>query len=130
MPKKKIEVTLNEEQVKHLSEMLFDYTYWVRDYYTKLAKVIAQWETILKTNNDKNKTIDLIEEIKFIKEQAEKVDIGRLRCDSILLKCREALGITTDLDEDINARRAREKQARNTTNEPDAEVSEGSEVLH
>jgi hypothetical protein len=42
MPKKKIEVTLNEDQVKHLNEMLFDYTYWMRDYYGKLATTIAQ----------------------------------------------------------------------------------------
>ena len=92
--------------------------------------MIAHWEAMLKSINDKDKTIDLIADIKDIKEQAEKLDIGRLRCDAILLKCREALGITTDLDEDINARRAREKQARNTANEPDAEVSESSEVLH
>jgi hypothetical protein len=84
---------------------------------------------MLKESSDKAKTIDLIKDIDFVKEQAEKLDIGRLRCDAILLKCRDALGIKTDLDEDIEARRAREKQNGSPADKSDAEVSESVEVL-
>jgi len=129
MAEKKIEVVLNWEQVSHLNDMLFDYTYWMRGYYEDLLRVIAAWKKMLKESSDKDKTVDLIKDLDDMQESAEKLDIGRLRCDAILLKCRDALGIKTDLDEDIKARRDREAQARNTAKQPATEVSESTEVL-
>ncbi len=123
------EVTITWDLVTYLNDILFDYTYWMREHYRKYAGIVAEWETILakEENEDAKKTIK--EHLNDLRTAAEHLDIWRLRCDQILLLCRDALDIKTDLDEDIEARRVREEQARNRANQQDATVSEDSEVL-
>lgn len=123
------EVTISWDLVTYLNEILFDYTFWMREHYRHYTTILGQWRVLSEQEQDEEKKKNIDEELEFLKTAAEKLDIWRLRCDQILLLCRDALDIKTDLDEDIEARRVREEQARNRANEQDAAVSEDSEVL-
>ena len=104
MPKKKTaekQLTLNEEELLILNEVLADYKGFIEYTYKNNLMIIAQGEQMLKTSSDKDKTIDLIKAIDQYKEQAKMLDIARLRADGVHLKVKDVLGIKDMPDEII-----------------------------
>ena len=129
MPKKATKkLTINEEELKILNEVLADYKGFIEYTYKNNLMIVAQGEQMLKTSSDKDKTIDLIKAIDQYKEQAKMLDIARLRADSVHLKVKDALGIKEN-DEVIEPSGAGEVQDDTSTDQSDAEVSESVEVL-
>ena len=130
MPKKAAKkLTINEEELNILNEVLADYKGFIEYTYKNNVAIIAQGEQMLKTSSDKDKTIDLIKAIDQYKEQAKMLDIARLRADSVHLKVKDALGIKDLPDEIIEPSGAGEIQDDTSADKPDAEVSESVEVL-
>lgn len=121
-------LTLNDEDVKILHEVLQDYKGFVEYTYKNNLMIIAQGEQMLKTSNDKDKTIELIKAIDKYKEQSSMLDVARLRADSVHIKVKDFLGIK-DEDETTSDEWAGELQDGDTADKSDAEVSEGAEVL-
>lgn len=122
-------LTINEEELKILDEVLTDYKGFVEFTYKNNVAIITQGEQMLKTSSDKDKTIELIKGIDKYKEQAKYLDIARLRADGVHLKVKDALGIKDEPDEIINPDWDGAEQDDTPANEPDAEVSESVEVL-
>lgn len=122
-------LTINEEELKILDEVLTDYKGFVEFTYKNNVTIIAQGEQMLKTSSDKDKTIELIKGIDKYKEQAKYLDIARLRADWVHLKVKEALGIKDEPDEIINPDWDGAKQDDTPADKSDAEVSESVEVL-
>lgn len=122
-------LTVNEEDLKILNDVLTDYKGFVEYTYKTNVTIIAQGEQMLKTSSDKDKTIDLIKAIDQYKEQAKMLDVARLRADSVHLKVKDALGIKDMPDEIIEPTGAGEEQNDTAAYKPDAEVSESVEVL-
>ena len=130
MPKKKAKtLTVNEEELNILNEVLSDYKGFIEYTYKNNVAIIAQGEQMLKTSSDKDKTIDLIKAIDQYKEQAKYLDIARLRADSVHIKVKDALGIKDMPDEIIEPTGVGEEQNGDTTDKSGAEVSESVEVL-
>ena len=98
--------------------------------YKHNVAIIAQWEKMLKESNDKQKTLDLVKMLEQYKEQSKILDIARLRADGIHLKVKDVLGIKDDTNETVITEWTWELQDGSASDKPDAEVSEGSEVLH
>lgn len=122
-------LTINEEDLKILNEVLTDYKGFVEYTYKTNVAIIAQGEQMLKTSSDKDKTIDLIKAIDQYKEQSSMLDIARLRADSVHNKVKEALGINNLPDEVIEPDGAWAEQDDTSANEQSAEVSESVKVL-
>lgn len=134
MPKKKTEVTEKEltlrgEELEIMNEVLADYKGFIEYTYKNNLMIIAQGEQMLKTSNDKAKTIELCKWLDKYKEQAKMLDIARLRADGIHLKVKDVLGIK-DEDGTTNSTGTWGEEDGDTANEPTPEVSESSEVLH
>lgn len=130
MPKKKAKtLTVNEEELNILNEVLADYKGFIEYTYKNNVAIIAQGEQMLKTSSDKDKTIDLIKAIDQYKEQAKYLDVARLRADSVHIKVKDALGIKDMPDEIIEPAGAGEEQNGDTADKSGAEVSESVEVL-
>lgn len=132
MAKKKIEektLTLSWEELDILNEVLADYKGFIEYTYKNNLMIIAQGEQMLKTSGDKDKTIELVKWLEKYKEQAKMLDIARLRADGIHLKVKDVLGIK-DEDEEIKSDGVGWEEVSDTSEQPDAEVSESSEVLH
>ena len=129
MAKKTIKLTINEEDLNILNEVLSDYKGFIEYTYKNNLMIIAQGEHMLKTSSDKDKTVDLIKAIDQYKEQSKMLDVARLRADSVHLKVKEALGIKDEPDEIIEPTGDWEGENDTPANEPDAEVSESTEVL-
>lgn len=129
MAKKAIKLTINEEDLNILNEVLADYKGFIEYTYKNNLMIIAQGEHMLKTSSDKDKTVDLIKAIDQYKEQSKMLDVARLRADSVHLKVKEALGIKDLPDEIIEPTGDGEGKDDTPANEPDAEVSESTEVL-
>ena len=130
MPKKKAKtLTVNEEELNILNEVLADYKGFIEYTYKNNVAIIAQGEQMLKTSSDKDKTIDLIKAIDQYKEQAKYLDIARLRADSVHIKVKDALGIKDMPDEIIEPTGVGEEQNGDTADKSGAEVSESVEVL-
>ena len=127
--KKQKKLTINEEDLNILNEVLTDYKGFVEYTYKNNIMIIAQWEKMLKESNDKSKTIDLCKAIDQYKEQTKVLDIARLRADSVHIKVKDALGIKEEPDEIIEPVWAGEKQDDTPADEQNAEVSESVEVL-
>ena len=134
MPKKKTtttdELTLNKDELHILDEVLTDYKGMVEYTYKHNVAIIAQGEKMLKESTDKQKTLDLVKMLEQYKEQSKILDIARLRADGIHLKVKNSLGIKEEVDETTNTEWAGTEQDGNPADEPNAEVSENSEVLH
>ena len=122
-------LTINEEELKILNEVLADYKGFIEYTYKNNVAIVAQGEQMLKTSSDKDKTIDLIKAIDQYKEQAKMLDIARLRADSVHIKVKDALGIKDEPDEVIEPTGAGEVQDGTPTDKSDAEVSESVEIL-
>lgn len=132
MPKKKTaekQLTLNEEELLILNEVLADYKGFIEYTYKNNLMIIAQGEQMLKTSSDKDKTIDLIKAIDQYKEQAKMLDIARLRADGVHLKVKDVLGIKDMPDEIIEPDGTWAEQVSPAADEQNAEVSESVEVL-
>lgn len=127
--KKAIKLTINEEDLNILNEVLADYKGFIEYTYKNNLMIIAQGEHMLKTSSDKDKTVDLIKAIDQYKEQSKMLDVARLRADSVHLKVKEALGIKDLPDEIIEPTGDGEGKDDTPANKPDAEVSESTEVL-
>lgn len=134
MPKKKVEqaekLTLNKDELHILDEVLTDYKGMVEYTYKHNVAIIAQGERMLKESTDKQKTLDLVKMLEEYKEQSKVLDIARLRADWLHLKVKESLGIKDEGDESTKSDGTRTEQDGSASDESDAEVSEGSEVLH
>ena len=128
--KKNEELTLNKDELHILDEVLTDYKGMVEYTYKHNVAIIAQWEKMLKESNDKQKTLDLVKMLEQYKEQSKILDIARLRADGIHLKVKDVLGIKDDTNETVITEWTWELQDGSASDKPDAEVSEGSEVLH
>ena len=129
MAKKAMKLTINEEDLNILNEVLADYKGFIEYTYKNNLMIIAQGEHMLKTSSDKDKTVDLIKAIDQYKEQSKMLDVARLRADSVHLKVKEALGIKDLPDEIIEPTGDGEGKDDTPADKPDAEVSEGVEVL-
>lgn len=131
MPKKptKKTLTLNKEELEILNEVLTDYKGFVEFTYKNNVAIIAQGENMLRASNDKDQTTKLVTMLEKYKEQSKMLDIARLRADSLHLKVKDVLGIK-DEDADTNESWDGAEENDTSANEQDAEVSEGSEVLH
>ena len=131
MPKKptKKTLTLNKEELEILHEVLTDYKGFVEFTYKNNVAIIAQGENMLRASNDKDQTTKLVTMLEKYKEQSKMLDIARLRADSLHLKVKDVLGIK---DENADANESWDGAEENDTsaNKQDAEVSEGSEILH
>ena len=128
--KKNEELTLNKDELHILDEVLTDYKGMVEYTYKHNVAIIAQWEKMLKESNDKQKTLDLVKMLEQYKEQSKILDIARLRADGVHLKVKDVLGIKDDTNETVITEWTWELQDGSASDKPDAEVSEGSEVLH
>lgn len=131
MPKKptKKTLTLNKEELEILNEVLTDYKGFVEFTYKNNVAIIAQGENMLRTSNDKDQTTKLVTMLEKYKEQSKMLDIARLRADSLHLKVKDVLGIK-DENADTNEPWDGTEENDTSANKQDAEVSEGSEVLH
>lgn len=131
MPKKptKKTLTLNKEELEILNEVLTDYKGFVEFTYKNNVAIIAQGENMLRASNDKDQTTKLVTMLEKYKEQSKMLDIARLRADSLHLKVKDVLGIK-DENADTNESWDGAEENDTSANEQDAEVSEGSEVLH
>lgn len=131
MPKKptKKTLTLNKEELEILNEVLTDYKGFVEFTYKNNVAIIAQGENMLRASNDKDQTTKLVTMLEKYKEQSKMLDIARLRADSLHLKVKNVLGIK-DEDADTNESWDGAEENDTSADEQDAEVSEGSEVLH
>lgn len=129
-PAKKTTLTLNEEELKVLNEVLENYKEMIKFTYTSMLAHIKKGESELKRMNNKGESIEAIKELQGRKEDAAMIDIARLRADSLHLKVKDALGIKDEPDESTNEHWDGTEQNDTSANEQDAEVSEGSEVLH
>ena len=132
MPKKEIEektLTLSWEELDILNEVLADYKGFIEYTYKNNLMIIAQWEHMLKQSGDKEKTIELVKWLEKYKEQAKMLDVARLRADGIHIKVKDVLGIK-DEDEETVTEWTGWEEVSDTSEQPDAEVSESSEVLH
>lgn len=127
---KKETLTLNKEELNILHEVLIDYDGFVKFTYKNNVAIIAQGENMLRTSNNKEETAKLVDMLEKYKEQSKLLDIARLRADSLHLKVKDALGIKDEPDESTNEHWDGTEQNDTSANEQDAEVSEGSEVLH
>ena len=58
MAKKTIKLTINEEDLNILNEVLSDYKGFIEYTYKNNLMIIAQGEHMLKTSSDKDKTVD------------------------------------------------------------------------
>lgn len=134
MPKKtKVtteELTLNKDELHILDEVLTDYKGMVEYTYKHNVAIIAQGEKMLKESTDKQKTLDLVKMLEQYKEQSKILDIARLRADGIHLKVKDVLGIKDEPDANTNESWNGTEENGSASDESDAEVSEGSEVLH
>lgn len=130
--KKQKKLTVNEEELKILDEVLTDYKDYVRIMYAQAASFMAGYEELEKKWQLEEKLWDKFEMYKDMyeksKENAPMLDIAHLRADSIHLKVKEALGIKEE-NEDIKPVWAGEPQDGAAADEPSAEVSESTEVL-
>lgn len=131
MPKKptKKTLTLNKEELEILNEVLTDYKGFVEFTYKNNVAIIAQGENMLRASNDKDQTTKLVTMLEKYKEQSKMLDIARLRADSLHLKVKDVLGIK-DEDADTNESWDGAEENDTSADKQDAEVSEGSEVLH
>lgn len=131
MPKKptKETLTLNKEELEILNEVLTDYKGFVEFTYKNNVAIIAQGENMLRASNDKDQTTKLVTMLEKYKEQSKMLDIARLRADSLHLKVKNVLGIK-DEDADTNESWDGAEENDTSADKQDAEVSEGSEVLH
>lgn len=131
MPKKptKKTLTLNKEELEILNEVLTDYKGFVEFTYKNNVAIIAQGENMLRASNDKDQTTKLVTMLEKYKEQSKMLDIARLRADSLHLRVKDVLGIK-DENADTNEPWDGTEENDTSANEQDAEVSEGSEVLH
>lgn len=131
MPKKptKKTLTLNKEELEILNEVLTDYKGFVEFTYKNNVAIIAQGENMLRASNDKDQTTKLVTMLEKYKEQSKMLDIARLRADSLHLKVKDVLGIK-DENADTNEPWDGTEENDTSANKQDAEVSEGSEVLH
>lgn len=131
MPKKptKETLTLNKEELEILNEVLTDYKGFVEFTYKNNVAIIAQGENMLRASNDKDQTTKLVTMLEKYKEQSKMLDIARLRADSLHLKVKDVLGIK-DEDADTNESWDGAEENDTSADKQDAEVSEGSEVLH
>ena len=129
-PAKKETLTLNKDELHILDEVLSDYKGMVEYTYKHNVAIIAQGEKMLKESTDKQKTLDLVKMLEDYKEQSKILDIARLRADWLHLKVKNSLGIKEEGDESTNEYWDGTEQNGSSANEQDAEVSEGSEVLH
>ena len=131
MPKKptKKTLTLNKEELEILNEVLTDYKGFVEFTYKNNVAIIAQGENMLRASNDKDQTTQLVTMLEKYKEQSKILDIARLRADSLHLKVKDVLGIK-DENADTNEPWDGTEENDTSANKQDAEVSEGSEVLH
>jgi hypothetical protein len=95
MPKKptKKTLTLNEEELKVLNEVLENYKEMIKFTYTSMLAHIKKGESELKRMNNKGESIEAIKELQGRKEDAAMIDIARLRADSLHLKVKDVLGI-------------------------------------
>jgi len=134
MPKKtKVtneELTLNKDELHILDEVLTDYKGMVEYTYKHNVAIIAQGEKMLKESTDKQKTLDLVKMLEQYKEQSKILDIARLRADGIHLKVKDVLGIKDEPDANIKSDGTGTEENGSAADKSDAEVSEGSEVLH
>ena len=133
MPKrttKKPTLTLNEEELKVLNEVLENYKEMIKFTYTSMLAHIKKGESELKRMNNKWESIEAIKELQGRKEDAAMIDIARLRADWLHLKVKESLGIKDEGDESTKSDGTRTEQDGSASDESDAEVSESSEVLH
>ena len=125
-------LTVNEEDLKILDEVLTDYKGYARMMYAQALAFIAGYEELEKKWQLEEKLWDQLERYKDMyeksKENAPMLDIAHLRADSIHLKVKEALGIKEE-NEDIKPVWAGEPQDGAAADEPSAEVSESTEVL-
>jgi len=122
-------LTLSWEELDILNEVLADYKGFIEYTYKNNLMIIAQWEHMLKQSGDKEKTIELVKWLEKYKEQAKMLDVARLRADGIHIKVKDVLGIK-DEDEETVTEWTGWEEVSNTSEQPDAEVSESSEVLH
>lgn len=131
MPKRptKKTLTLNKEELEILNEVLTDYKGFVEFTYKNNVAIIAQGENMLRASNDKDQTTKLVTMLEKYKEQSKMLDIARLRADSLHLKVKDVLGIK-DEDADTNESWDGAEENDTSADKQDAEVSEGSEVLH
>lgn len=131
MPKRptKKTLTLNKEELEILNEVLTDYKGFVEFTYKNNVAIIAQGENMLRASNDKDQTTKLVTMLEKYKEQSKMLDIARLRADSLHLKVKNVLGIK-DEDADTNESWDGAEENDTSADKQDAEVSEGSEVLH
>lgn len=130
MPKKAEKtLTLSWEELDILNEVLADYKGFIEYTYKNNLMIIAQWEHMLKQSSDKEKTIELVKWLEKYKEQAKMLDVARLRADGIHIKVKDVLGIK-DEDEETVTEWTGWEEVSDTSEQPDAEVSESSEVLH
>lgn len=131
MPKKptKKTLTLNKEELEILNEVLTDYKGFVEFTYKNNVAIIAQGENMLRASNDKDQTTKLVTMLEKYKEQSKMLDIARLRADSLHLKVKDVLGIK-DENADTNESWDGAEENDTSADKQDAEVSEGSEVLH
>lgn len=131
MPKKptKKTLTLNKEELKVLNEVLENYKEMIKFTYTSMLAHIKKGESELKRMNNKGESIEAIKELQGRKEDAAMIDIARLRADSLHLKVKDVLGIK-DENADTNESWDGAEENDTSADKQDAEVSEGSEVLH
>ena len=122
-------LTLSWEELDILNEVLADYKGFIEYTYKNNLMIIAQGESMLKQSNDKDKTIELCKGLDKYKEQAKMLDVARLRADGIHIKVKDVLGIK-DEDEETVTEWTGWEEVSDTSEQPDAEVSESSEVLH
>lgn len=124
--------TFYEEDLKILDEVLTDYKGYARMMYAQALAFIAGYEELEKKWQLEEKLWDQLERYKDMyeksKENAPMLDIAHLRADSIHLKVKEALGIKEE-DERTEPIWAGEKQNDTPADQPNAEVSESTEVL-
>ena len=126
---KKETLTLNKEELNILHEVLIDYDGFVKFTYKNNVAIIAQGENMLRASNDKDQTTKLVTMLEKYKEQSKMLDIARLRADSLHLKVKDVLGIK-DGNADANESWDGAEENDTSADKQDAEVSEGSEILH
>lgn len=122
------DVIFNEEEGAQLQNILKDYMWFIEYTYKNNVMIITQWEKMLRDEQDKNKTLELVRWLNKYKKQAEMLDLARMRADQLLQKI--ILVQWELLDEVFEPEWDWELQDGATANEQEPEVSEDVEVLH
>lgn len=117
-------VTFSGDELKILDEVFSDYKGFIEYTYKNNVAIITQGEKMLRESNDKDKTIDLVKALNKYKEQAEMLDLARLRCDQLHQKVQSLL--PKEEDEGDTKEWVDEPHDGDTADEPAAEVSEES----